>query len=90
MSFSFSAKYLLGYILAHNRICLVDHDINVYAYGLSLAVVEYQTAIPSGDMDTASKLLGGDLEAQGKRVILNHTGRSLIYLTFKISTGANH
>ena len=43
--------------LAHNRICLVDQDINVYAYDLSLAVVEYRTAIPRGDMDAASEPL---------------------------------
>jgi len=40
MFFGFSAMYLLGYILAHNKIYLVDHDINVYAYSLSLVVVE--------------------------------------------------
>jgi len=45
---------LLGHILAHNKIYLVDHDINVYAYSLSLAVVEYQTAIPCGDIDAAT------------------------------------
>jgi len=49
--------HLLGYSLAHNKIYLVDHDINVYAYGPSLAVIECQTAIPCGDMDAASELL---------------------------------
>jgi len=49
----------------------------VYAYGLSLAVVEYQTAVLRGDMDAASELLAEIpakhknkvarfLEAQGK------------------------
>jgi coatomer subunit beta' len=50
--------YLLGYIPAHNKIYLVDKDVNVYAYGLSLAVVEYQTAILRGDIEAASELLG--------------------------------
>ena len=49
--------YLLGYIPAHNKIYLVDKDVNVYAYGLSLVVVEYQTAVLRGDMDTATELL---------------------------------
>jgi len=54
-----SPMYLLGYIPAHNKIYLVDKDVNVYAYGLSLAVVEYQTAVLLGDMDAASELLAG-------------------------------
>ena len=69
--------YLLGYIPAHNKIYLVDEEVNVYAYGLSLVVVEYQAAILRGDMDAASELLAEIpakhknkvarfLEAQGK------------------------
>lgn len=74
-----SPMYLLGYIPAHNKIYLVDKDVNVYAYGLSLAVVEYQTAVLREDMDAASELLAEIpekhknkvarfLEAQGKRL----------------------
>jgi coatomer subunit beta' len=69
--------YLLGYIPTHNKIYLVDKDVNVYAYGLSLAVVEYQTAVLRGDMEAANELLAEIpaehknkvarfLEAQGK------------------------
>ena len=52
-----SSMYLLGYIPAHIEIHLVDKDVNLYAYGLSLAVVEYQTAVLRGDMDAVSGLL---------------------------------
>ena len=36
-----SSMYLLGYIPAHNKMYLVDKDVNVSAYSLSLAVVEH-------------------------------------------------
>ena len=49
--------YLLGYIPAHNRVYLADKDVNIYAYSLSLAVVEYQTAVLRGDMDAAAEIL---------------------------------
>jgi len=49
-----SPMFLLGYIPAHNKIYLVDKDVNVYAYGLLLAVVEYHTAVLRRDMDVAS------------------------------------
>ena len=72
--------YLLGYIPAHNKIYLVDKDVNVYAYGLSLVVVEYQTAVLRGDMEAANELLAGIpaehknkvarfLETQGKLLL---------------------
>ena len=70
-----SLMYLLGYILAHIKIHLVDKDVNTYAYGPSLAVVEYETAVVRGDMDTTSELLVGHkicvarfLEGQGKTI----------------------
>ena len=62
-----------------------------YTHGLSLAIVEYQTAVLCGDIDAATELLAEDpakhkkrvarvLEAQGKprsTVTMNHTGRRL-------------
>ena len=65
-----SPMYMLGYIPAHIKIHLADKDVNAYAYGLSLAVVEDQTAVVRGDMDVTSELLVGQvtrfLEGQGK------------------------
>lgn len=49
--------YLLGYIPAHNRIYVCDKDVGIYAYSLSLSVIEYQTAVLRGDMSTADNLL---------------------------------
>ena len=49
--------YLLGYIPAHNRVYLADKDVNIYTYSLSLAVVEYQTAVLRGDMAAAAEIL---------------------------------
>jgi len=63
-----SPMYLLGYIPAHNKIYLVDKDVNVYAYNLSLAVVEYQTAVLRRDMDAASKLLA-EIPAKHKKKV---------------------
>jgi coatomer subunit beta' len=71
--------YLLGYIARDNAIYLADKDVNVSAYRLSLSVVEYQTVVLRGDMETAAQILERDiadseknkiarfLEAQGHR-----------------------
>ena len=49
-----SLMYLLGYIPTHIKIYLVDKDVNIYGYGLSLAVVGCYTGVLRGDMHTAS------------------------------------
>jgi coatomer subunit beta' len=36
---------------------LADKDCHVYGYSLSLSVVEYQTAVIRGDMDSAAEIL---------------------------------
>ena len=35
-----SPMYLFGYVPAHNRVYLVDKDVNVYSYSLSLSMIE--------------------------------------------------
>ena len=52
-----SPMYLLGYIPSHNRIYLADKDVKVYGYSLSLNLIEYQTVILRGDMETAAEIL---------------------------------
>ena len=49
--------YLLGYIPTHNRVYLVDKDVKVYGYSLSLNLIEYQTAVLRGDMEAAEEIL---------------------------------
>lgn len=49
--------YLLGYIPTHNRVYLVDKDVKVYGYSLSLNLIEYQTAVLRGDMEAAAEIL---------------------------------
>jgi len=59
--------YQLDYILAHNKIYLVDKDINASAYGLSLAI-EYQTAI--------SYETRGGIALVGNNVYIQANGRT--------------
>jgi coatomer subunit beta' len=49
--------FIMGYIPSHNRVYLADKDVNVYGYSLSLSVVEYQTAVLRGDMESANEIL---------------------------------
>jgi coatomer subunit beta' len=52
-----SPVYLLGYIPAHNKVHLVDKDMNLYGYSLSHTAVEYQAAVLRGDTEAAAEIL---------------------------------
>lgn len=49
--------YILGYLQRDARIYLCDKEINVVSYSLSLSVVEFQTLVLRGDLDSANALL---------------------------------
>jgi coatomer subunit beta' len=60
--------YLLGYLPQHGRVYLVDKDVAIYSYALSLAVVEYQTAILRKDFDGARDILASVPTEQRNRI----------------------
>ncbi|KAF5363874.1 hypothetical protein D9756_000063 [Leucocoprinus leucothites] len=82
--------YLLGYIPAHNKVYLVDKDIKLYSYALSLSVVEYQTAILRGDTEQAEELLKDVPKGEVNKVARFLEGRDMKELALKISTDPEH
>ncbi|KIY50151.1 coatomer protein [Fistulina hepatica ATCC 64428] len=84
------SMYLLGYIPAHNRIYLADKDMSIYSYSLSLNVVEYQTAVMRGDMDTAAEILPSIPKDQLNKVARFLEGRDLKELALEITMDPDH
>lgn len=82
--------YLLGYLPAHNRVYLADKDVNVYAYSLSLTLVEYQTAVLRGDMDAAAEILPSVPKEQRNKVASFLEGRGLKELALQVTTDPDH
>jgi len=76
-----SPLFLLGYIPAHNRVYLVDKDMNLYGYSLSLTVVEYQTAVLRGDMEAAAEILPAVPKDQMNKVARFLESRGLFAIT---------
>lgn len=71
--------FIMGYIPQHNRVYLADKDVNIYAYSLSLSVVEYQTAVLRGDMDSANEILPSLPKDQLNKVARFLEGRGAAY-----------
>lgn len=89
-SFPHSQMYLLGYLPNHNRIYLCDKDVNLFAYSLSLSVIEYQTAILRGDLDSASEILESVPQEQRNRLARFLETQELRELALEISTDPDH
>lgn len=68
ISHSDKQMYLLGYSPRESRVYLADRDVNVTSYSLSIAVIQYQTAVLRGDMEAASNLVETIPQSQRGRV----------------------
>ncbi|KAF5334211.1 hypothetical protein D9611_014328 [Ephemerocybe angulata] len=82
--------YLLGYLPSHNRVYLADKDLHLYAYTLSLSVVEYQTAVLRGDMESAKEILESVPKSEVNKVARFLEGRDLKELALEITTDPDH
>ncbi|KAI0940343.1 hypothetical protein AcV5_001477 [Taiwanofungus camphoratus] len=82
--------YLLGYIPSHNRVYLADKDVNVFSYSLSLSLVEYQTAVLRGDMDSAAEILPTVPREQRTKVATFLEGKGLKELALQVTTDPDH
>ena len=78
--------YVLGYLPGHNRVYLADKDMQLYAYTLSLSVVEYQTAVLRGDMDAAAEILESVPKSEVNKVarFLEQRGMCFLYIPLRI------
>lgn len=82
--------YVLGYLPALSRVIAADKDNALYSFALSLAVVEYQTAILQGDMDRAAALLPDVPTAQRGRVAKFLEAQELPELALQVAVDPDH
>lgn len=82
--------YLLGYIPRDNRLYLVDKDVNIVSYAISLTVIEYQTAVLRGDMETAAILLPRISHDQLNKIARFLEGQEHKELALEVSTDLEH
>jgi len=87
---TFRELYLLGYIPQHGRVYLVDKDVNFFSYALSLAVVQYQTAILRQDMEAAKEILATVPQDQLNRVARFLESQDQRELALQVSADPDH
>lgn len=82
--------YVLGYIQRDSRIYLCDKDVNVTSFGLSLPVLEYQTLVLRGDMETAAELLPSIPSDQLNKIARFLEGQGHKSLALEVATDPEH
>lgn len=82
--------YILGYIQRDSRIYLCDKDVSVTSFALSLSVVEYQTLVLRGDMDSAAELLPSIPNDQLNKIARFLEGQGHKELALEIATDPEH
>lgn len=82
--------YLLGYLQRDGKAYIADKDVNVISYALSLSVVEYQTLVLRGDMETAAEVLETIPKDQMNKIarFLENSGRPEMAL--EVATDSEH
>lgn len=82
--------YILGYLPRDGRIYLSDKDVNVVSFSLSLSMVEYQTVVLRGDMETAAELLKEVPQDQMNKVARFLEGQGYKDLALEVATDPEH
>ena len=85
-----SPHYVLGYLPRDGRIYIADKDVNVVSFALSLAVVEYQTLILRGDLESADELLPTVPKDQNNKIARFLEGQGYKEKALEVATDLEH
>ena len=82
--------YLLGYLPRDAKAYVCDKDVNVVSFSLNLSVVEYQTLVLRGEMDTAAELLEEIPQDQKNKIARFLEGQGYKEMALEVATDQEH
>jgi coatomer subunit beta' len=82
--------YLLGYLPRDGRVYVCDKDVNVTSFAIAVEVLEYQTLVLRGDMDTAAELLPSIPADQLNKIARFLEGQGFKELALEVATDPEH
>ena len=82
--------YVLGYLPRDGRVYIADKDVNVISFAISLSVVEYQTLVLRGDLDTANEMLADIPEDQKNKIARFLEGQGYKEQALEVATDPEH
>ena len=85
-----SKHSVLGYLAKEDMVYLVDKSLNIIAYKVMLAVLQYQTAVMRGDFDSANELLPNIPETEYTKVARFLESQGFKEEAFAVTTDPDH
>lgn len=82
--------YILGYLPQLSRVFATDKDLNMFSFTLSLAVIEYQTAVLQGDLAHASEILPTIPVQQRNKVAKFLESQDMHELALEVAVDVDH
>ena len=82
--------YLLGYIPQNNKLYLIDKSFNIINYTLHITIINYQTAVLRGDLETANKILPKIPSDHRNRIAQFLDAQGLKEQALEVSLDADH
>ncbi|KAL5596724.1 hypothetical protein BROUX41_006584 [Berkeleyomyces rouxiae] len=82
--------YILGYIQRDGRIYVADKDVGITSFALSLPVLEYQTLVLRGDLESAAELLPNIEGEQMNKIARFLEGQGHKDLALEVATDPEH
>ena len=85
-----SPHYVLGYIPRDGRVYVADKDVQIVSFALSLSVIEYQTLVLRGDLDSANEMLADIPEDQKSKIARFLEGQGYKEQALEVATDSEH
>lgn len=82
--------YVLGYLPRDGRVYIADKDVSITSFALSLSVVEYQTLVLRGDLDSANAMLPDISEDQKNKIARFLEGQGYKEQALDVATDPEH
>ncbi|KAF1819030.1 Coatomer, beta' subunit [Dissoconium aciculare CBS 342.82] len=84
--------YVLGYLPRDGRVYVCDKDVSVTSFALSVSVIEYQTLVLRGDLESATEMLNqGDIPEEQKNKIARFLeGQGYKEQALEVATDSEH
>lgn len=81
---------ILGYLAKEDRVYLIDKSLSLISYKVTLAVLQYQTAVMRGDFDAANVLLPNIPEDEYTKVARFLESQGFKEEAFAVTTDPDH
>jgi coatomer subunit beta' len=81
---------ILGYLAKEDRVFLIDKTLSIISYKVTLAVLQYQTAVMRGDFDSANALLSNIPESEYTKVARFLESQGFKEEAFAVTTDPDH